>query len=70
MIHGLQELGWHLPEELVHGASIAVEQATGPLAGVLGWLATAALSALVGLALGAGIAFLLHKVLRIGGAHH
>lgn len=69
VIHGLHELGWYLPGEVLEGASHAVAEATGGFGSVLGWLATAALSALAGLALGAVIAFLLHKVLRIGGAH-
>ena len=36
------------------------------VAGVLGWLSYAVVSALVGIALGAAIAFVLHKVLRLG----
>ena len=64
VIHGLNELGWHVPEAAVHSISYAIEEATGALGGVLGWLATASLSAVGGLALGAIIVFALHKVLQ------
>jgi len=70
VIHGLHELGWHLPQDIVHGAQMAVTGATGPIGGFLGWFTTAALSALAGLALGGVIALLLHKVLRLGKAVH
>jgi uncharacterized protein len=70
VIHGLHELGWHPPGDIVHAAEEAVAHATGALGGVLGWLTNAGLSALAGLGLGAVIAFVLHKVLRIGNAAH
>ncbi|QWC55815.1 DUF808 family protein [Erythrobacter sp. 3-20A1M] len=66
ILHGLEELGLHAPADLAHGAQHAVEHATGPLSGVLGWATYAGLSALVGLLLGAVIVFVLHKVLKIG----
>jgi predicted DNA repair protein MutK len=66
VLHGLEELGWHAPADAAHGIQHAVEHATGRLAGVLGWLSYAVVSALVGIALGAAIAFVLHKVLRLG----
>lgn len=66
ILHGLHELGIHGPSDLAHGIQHAVEEATGPLAGVLGWLTYAALSALVGLALGLAIVFVLHKVFKMG----
>ncbi len=65
VIHGLHELGLHGPSDLVHAAQHAIEQATGALGGVLGWLGNAALSGVAGLALGAVIAFVLHKVLKL-----
>ena len=40
--------------------------AAGALGGVAGWLTYAALSGIVGLILGAIIAFVLHKVLGVG----
>lgn len=70
VIHGLHEMGWHPPEDIVHAAEAAVHQAAGALGGVLAWFTRAGLSALVGLVLGGIIAFVLHKVLRIGHAEH
>jgi uncharacterized protein len=66
VLHGLYELGIGAPEHLVEAAMHAVMAATGALAAITGWLTYAAISALFGLALGAIIAFVLHKVLRIG----
>ena len=43
-----------------------MEEATGGLSGVLGWLTYAAISALAGLAIGFVIVFLMHQVLRMG----
>lgn len=62
LIHGAHELGWHWPGDLAHGAQHAVEAATGGLGAVFGWLTYAALSALVGLILGAIVAVLVHTV--------
>ncbi|MFA6219200.1 MAG: DUF808 domain-containing protein [Erythrobacter sp.] len=69
ILHGLEELGLHGPAELAHGIQHAVELAAGALGGVLGWLAYAGLSALVGLGLGFVIAALLHKLLKAGAPH-
>jgi predicted DNA repair protein MutK len=66
ILHGMHELGIHGPPEWAHAAQHVVEQATGALSGVLGWITYAGLSALWGLALGFVIAILLHKVLKIG----
>ena len=70
IIHGLHELGWHAPEDMVHMAEAALRQATGVVGGVVSWLARATLSALLGLALGGVIAFLLHKVFGLGKPVH
>lgn len=70
VIHGLHELGWHAPENIVHGAEAALRQAAGPLRGIASWFTRAGLSALVGLALGGAIAFLLHKVFGLGKPVH
>lgn len=69
VLHGLEEIGFHAPADFAHGIQHSVEAATGALSGVLGWLTYAGLSAVVGLVLGLIIAFVLHKVLKIGGAH-
>jgi len=71
VLHGLEELGVHGPVDVVHAVRHAVELATGGLSGILGWLAYAVASSVVGLVLGAIIVFVLHKVpSRFGmGAH-
>jgi predicted DNA repair protein MutK len=65
ILHGLHELGLHGPSDVAHGIQHAVEAATGPLAAALGWLTYAALSALVGVVLGAIVALVAHKVLKL-----
>jgi hypothetical protein len=62
LLHGAHELGWHGPSDIAHGVQHWVEHATGALSGVLGWLTYAGLSALVGLALGAVVAAVIHLV--------
>lgn len=72
ILHGMHELGLHALSDWAHDAQVAVEAATGNLAGLFGWATYAALSALVGLVLGVIIALVLHKVLKVGneaGAH-
>jgi predicted DNA repair protein MutK len=66
ILHGLHELGVHGPSDWAHGVQHAIEQGAGALGGLLGWLSYAGISALVGLVLGAIIAVVLHKVLKIG----
>ena len=66
LLHGLEELGMGAPAHLAHDLQHAVEVGTGSLGGVLGWATYAALSALFGLAVGAVLAFLLHKVFGLG----
>lgn len=70
VIHGLDELGWSAPGDLVAAVALAVRAAGEGLGPVLGWLANAALSALAGLVLGGAIAFVLQKVLKAGGSGH
>lgn len=69
ILHGLEELGVHGPADLAHAAQHAVEAATGPLGGVLGWLTYAVLSALVGVVLGAIVAGVVHAVAIVRGKH-
>lgn len=66
IVHGTHELGIDMLYDLAHGAEYAVAGATGALSGILGWLAYATVSAIIGLVLGAIIAFLLHKVAHMG----
>ncbi len=70
IIHGTHEIGFDLFYDIAHGAEYAVKGATGALSGVLGWLTYAAISAVLGLALGIVIAFVLHKVFKIGHDEH
>jgi hypothetical protein len=69
IVHGTHEVGFDLLYDIAHGAEYAVTKATGALGGVLGWATYAGISAVVGLALGAVIAFVLHKVIGYEGAH-
>ncbi|MFM6831910.1 MAG: DUF808 domain-containing protein [Novosphingobium sp.] len=69
ILHGLEELGVHGPAEMAHGVQHAVELATGPLGGVLGWLTYAVLSAVVGLVLGSIVAGAVHLVGMMRGKH-
>ncbi len=69
ILHGLAGLGVPGPEHVVEGMRHAVETATGMFGGLFGWLTFAALSALVGLVLGAVIATLLHLVHVARGTH-
>ena len=66
IIHGMHELGWDGLYDIAHGAEHAVAEATGSLSGVLGWLAYASVSAIVGLVLGFVIVLVLHKVFGFG----
>ena len=67
MLHGAHELGLHAPSDAAHAVQHAVEQATGPLAAVLGWLTYAALSAVAGMVLGALVAMAVHAVQKVSG---
>lgn len=69
IVHGTHEVGFALLYNVAHGAQYAVEGAVGALAGVLGWVTYAAISAVIGLVLGVGIALLLHKVIGYEGDH-
>ncbi len=69
IIHGTHEVGFHLFYEIAHGAEAAVSGGAGSMGGILGWFTYAGISAVLGLALGAVIAFVLHKVIGYEGAH-
>ena len=66
ILHGLAEIGIDGPEHWIEGIEHGVSEVAGAAGGVLGWLSFAGLSALFGLALGAVIVFVLHKVLKVG----
>lgn len=71
VLHALEQLGVAGPAAVAHSLQHVVEDWTGGLAGLFGWLTYAVASALVGLALGAIAAALVHQAqkLRGGGAH-
>ncbi len=66
LIHALHELGLHNLSDFSHGLQHGVEELTGGMGGILGWLTYAGISALIGLIVGAVLVFVLHKVLKIG----
>ncbi|MDT9012752.1 DUF808 domain-containing protein [Novosphingobium sp. APW14] len=61
LVDGAKKLGFKPPYEAIHAVEHAVHGAAGALGGVLGWLANSTLSGIVGLILGAVVAFALHK---------
>ncbi len=67
IVHGTHEVGFDLFYNIAHGAEYAVKAATGALAGLMGWLTYAVISAIIGLALGVIIATVLHKVFKFEG---
>ncbi len=69
IVHGTHEVGFHLLYNLAHGAEAWVAGVAGAFSGIAGWLTYAAISGVIGLALGAVIAFVLHKVIGWEGAH-
>lgn len=60
LVHGAAQLGWHAPEASIHHAAEAVGRSNA----VVGWIVTAIGSGIVGLALGAAIAFVVGKLLH------
>ncbi len=69
IVHGTHEVGFHLLYDFTHGAEGWVAGVSGAFSGIAGWLTYAAISGVIGLALGAVIAFVLHKVIGWEGAH-
>jgi predicted DNA repair protein MutK len=67
VLHALEQLGVGGPADLAHGLQHAVENAVGGLAGLLGWLTYAIASAMVGLALGAAVVAMVHRVQKLRG---
>jgi hypothetical protein len=69
IVHGTHEIGWDGLYNIAHGAEYAVKGMTGALGGILGWATYAAISGLVGLVIGSVIAFVLHEIIGLKGAH-
>ena len=65
ILHGLEVLGVAGPAHVEHAARHWVEQTTGALGGIFGWLTHAVLSALLGIVLGAIVAAAVHMVGRL-----
>lgn len=65
LVHGFDELGWHMPESLIHHATEAVHGA-GAFAS---WVVTATGSGIFGLLIGGAIALALHAIQHRKAAH-
>ncbi len=52
IVHGLNELGWHAPYDIIHAAALAVAHAVPAFAGTVEWIVTAFLDGIVGLVCG------------------
>jgi predicted DNA repair protein MutK len=53
LIHGAHELGWKAPEQLLQSLGTAAGRSMAAAAGLVSWVVTAGISAVVGLAVGA-----------------
>ncbi|WZH53186.1 MAG: DUF808 domain-containing protein [Nocardioides alkalitolerans] len=65
LLVGVDDLGWHAPYELVHHLEVAVHDALGAVGAVAGWIVNTALSAVVGLVVGALVVVVVHLVGRL-----
>ena len=70
IVHGLETLGLTLPADFFHSIALGLEHALGGIGPVAAWLVNAALSAVLGLALGLLVALILHRILGFKHAHH
>lgn len=70
LVHNIAVIGWHGPEALIHWiASPIIGLGSEAIAGFLEWLVFAVLSGLMGVAIGAVIAPLVHKFFPHGEGH-
>ncbi|MEM7568583.1 MAG: DUF808 domain-containing protein [Pseudomonadota bacterium] len=71
LVHGVHELGWHMPEEVIKHAAKAAADVIGVATGAVTWVVVAFLDAIVGLAVGLVIVagFSLFSRLRGAPAH-
>ena len=67
LLVGTDELGWHLPYDVVHHLEEAVHDATGALGGFLGWVTNTIGSAIAGALVGAVVVAVVHAVHRVRG---
>ena len=63
IVHGLHELGVHAPEEFVQHVGALAGRIVPAAAGAVSWLVTAAISAVIGVVLGALVSPIGHRVL-------
>lgn len=52
IVHGLHELGWHMPYETIHHLAIAAAAAVPAIAGIAEWMTAAFFDGIIGLVLG------------------
>jgi len=52
IVHGLHDLGWHLPYDLIKNAAMTASDFVGSAEGFLTWLVTASLNGIFGLVVG------------------
>ena len=64
IVHGLEIFGFSAPAHILHDAGAAAGHAVPALGGAIEWIVGAAGSGLIGLALGALIVLVHHKVAR------
>jgi len=74
LVHGAHELGFAWPDETIHQASVAAASTLALAGPVVSWLITAIGSAIVGVAIGAILAVVVHQVGKLrhkpaGAAH-
>ena len=62
LVDGAKKLGFKPPYDAIHAFEHAVHEASGAMGGLLGWLTNSTLSGVVGLILGAMVAFAIHKL--------
>ncbi len=64
LLVGVDDLGWHVPYELVHHLEEAIAGGLGALSGFVTWLVNTLSSAVVGLVVGAVVVAVMHLVPR------
>ncbi|MET0270492.1 MAG: DUF808 domain-containing protein [Sphingomonas sp.] len=62
LFHGVNDLGWHAPEGIVHHIAEGAAHLLPAIGGALAWIVTATCHGIVGLALGGAIAGVVHKI--------
>ena len=63
LVHGLHDLGWHLPYEQIKQAAKLVAEASGSATGFVTWAVTAGLDGIIGLACGLALIPLVTRAL-------